>query len=232
MEYRLVIVTHGKSETLPLAVASFAEHVATKPAEVALVIDGQNEWGYGVDELLTPLRTIGYDSSPVPWIAYPTPRRRGFCRTTARAWQIAAWPGPEGVDIGYVYWLEHDFLHSQYIDLRLLAGALEEKPYLAQMSLMRQPVNEVEVAAGGLVESRPDEFEFMGRWLEHRSYWTTNPSLFPRSIAMGRSWPTQPKCEGIFTASLLADRPETRFGVWGNGEPRVEHIGQRDGFGY
>lgn len=150
----------------------------------------------------------------------------GFCVASGRAWDAAITEG-----VNYVFWLEHDFIFQRHVDLRTLAEKLEADTQLAQMSLMRTASSVDEMNAGGLYELRKGEYEERGGWLEHRSYFTTTPSLMRRQFMVENRWPTYPSgCEGRFGIDLLA-RGYT-FGVWGDGQPWVEHIGQRTGFGY
>ncbi len=77
----------------------------------------------------------------------------GYCSACEVGWEIAA---ESGVD--FVYWLEYDFLHERPVNLLHLAWVLLKHTAVAQMSLMRQPVNEQEVKAGGIVKASPDGF--------------------------------------------------------------------------
>ena len=83
----------------------------------------------------------------------------------------------------------------------------------------------------------PDDFVEVGvpnvRWLEHRRFFTTNPSLYRRSLCW-TGWPDTDHSEGAFTTQLLED-PELRFAYWGsrNSGEWCEHIGhERAGTGY
>lgn len=138
----------------------------------------------------------------------------------------------------YVFHLEDDFTFNRPVDLAALATVLLEHPNLVQLALRRQPWNAEERAAGGIVEQHPDDYQACsdraGReWLEHRRFFTTNPSLYRRSLCE-RGWPDAQFSEGVFTHQLLADSA-ARFGFWG---PRgsgewVAHIGaERVGVGY
>lgn len=69
-------------------------------------------------------------------------------------------------------------------------------------------------------------------WLEHRLFFTTNPSLYRRSLA-DRRWPDAPDSERKFTDQLRADGRS--FAFWGarHDGTWVTHIGdQRVGTGY
>ena len=241
MTYRLIVLTDGRG-LLAGTLASFAAHVSPAPAEVYIHGDGEA----GVREAYDAAAHFGPALSP-NWTVGGTTERQGFCSAVAECWEEAGQPGP-----GFVYWLEDDFLHTRDVDLRELAWVLAHDAELAQIALCRGPANEHEERAGGLVASRPDEYQqetawfdkFNGPpedlrsshelverpWLRHRSYWTTNPSLFRKALAAAHPWPAVPKCEGLFGASLR--QIGFSFGLWGSGEPWVDHVGHRQGKGY
>lgn len=146
----------------------------------------------------------------------------------------------------HIFHVEQDFTFPQPINLPAMVRVLDAHPELAQMALRRQAWNHAERAAGGIVEQHPDaytdryDYALDASWLEHRMFFTTNPSIYRRSL-MTVGWPDCPRSEGMFTAKLLADgtpeaRPdEVRFGYWGRryDNPAVAHIGyQRTGTGY
>jgi hypothetical protein len=217
MRYRLVVLTQPHSPTLAATLESFREHVTPAPTDEVLVEDGQP----------------ATDAALWMGMRVCTGKPQGFCGATAVAWEAARSNRGETVD--YVFHLEEDFTFTRSVNLDAIAHVLSLDWRIAQMALMRQPVNPTEVAAGGLVESRPHTFtprwdEQGNQWLEHNAYWTTNPSLIPVSIPRSFEWPLVPECEGRFT-QLLRDGGY-RFGVWGTGETWVRHTGERRGFGY
>lgn len=160
--------------------------------------------------------------------------RRGFGGAIGHAWSRLL----ERSDAEFVFHLEADFLFSRPVDLIEILRVLSERPHLAQMALRRQPWNPDEWAAGGIVEQHPDDYTEVtdGRatWLEHRRFWTTNPSLYRRSLC-ARGWPAGPQSEGRFGLRLFEEDPAARSGFWGartSGE-WCEHIGHaRAGTGY
>lgn len=223
MKYRLIVITHGADETTNMlldTLAWFEEMVTPRPAERILIEDGPRK-------------------QDMEWRGsrFWSDRPLGFCVSAARAWECAAAPGVE-----WVYWLEHDFKHTRPVHLPDLAEALTLGGKVAQMSLMRQAVNPQEIRAGGVVEVEPDAFvpklvvskrveRARLEWLEHGRYWTTNPSLFRREIAVENEWPSvKQECEGHHTIRLREQGYS--FGIWGDGTPWVEHVGERSGFGY
>jgi hypothetical protein len=215
VNYRLVVLTHGEGETLEAALDSFGEMVSPAPSELCVLRDGPGH-------SYIPRWAPRFSCRQIAAVAV------GFCRATGACWDVAA---AAGVD--YVFHLEHDFTFLQRLDLRELAQVLDTNPRLAQMALMRGAVNDQEIAAGGLFESRAREYVPHGEpaWLEHTSYFTTNPSLMRRQFVADNPWPEHgERCEGLFGMELVARG--YRFGVWGSGEPWCNHIGVRTGFGY
>ena len=163
--------------------------------------------------------------------------RAGFGGAIQRAWGSV----PEGVN--WIFHLEDDFLFNEPVRLGDMQELLVRFPYLVQVALLRQAWSEEERVAGGLVEQDYDSYEQMAArslddshtiyWFEHRKFFTTNPSLYRRSLTE-RGWPDGAHSEGLFSVSLFED-PELRsayFGVKDQG-PLVEHIGaQRQGTDY
>jgi hypothetical protein len=68
--------------------------------------------------------------------------------------------------------------------------------------------------------------------LRHRSFFSTNPSLLRRDFMVENPWPAdgEPFCEGRFGLELV--QKGYSFGIWGDGDIWVDHIGRREGFGY
>jgi hypothetical protein len=115
---------------------------------------------------------------------------------------------------------------------------LEFRPQLMQLALLRQPWNEAEIEAGGIIQQNPDAFEQHQfgdsiYWNEHTEFFTTNPSLYRTSMIHEFQWPTGRRSERKF--SDMALQAGWKFGYWGHkdGNPWVEHIGdERVGTGY
>lgn len=231
LQYLLVILTHGrhgKWDTFERTLGSFLEHVSPRPSKLYIHQDGAGTPHY-----------YGEGGLPSPLASHQSEKTIGYCAATAKAWQYAsAEPFP------YVFWLEHDFIFLREVDLHALALVLESDQRIAQMALVRGPANPAEEEAGGLIASRPGEFDAMcggydgkfvhptAPWLRHRSFFTTNPSLMRREFMQRNPWPTdgQELCEGRYGIELVQRGYE--FGYWGEGEQWVEHIGVRSGMGY
>lgn len=121
-----------------------------------------------------------------------------------------------------IFLTEDDFVFDRDVDLDDLAGPIIRDPYLRQMALLRQPVFARE--ASGILGWDPDDFRAVDGHMEHRLFWTMNPSLFRRTIA-DVEWPSRSSSERAFGDIILRD-PKARVGIWGDGSTWVTHIGE------
>jgi len=169
--------------------------------------------------------------------------RQGCAGAFQSVWKQIA----ENTNAKFVFLIEQDFRFIRPIPFDSMMALLDERPYLAQVALLRQPWNSEEKRAGGIVEWHPEWYVDMedntGRkWLEHRNF-TTNPCLFRRSL-LDIPWPDHTPdaySEGIFSHRIhTTGTPETagenvRCAYWGarGSGTWVEHIGyNRIGTGY
>lgn len=135
----------------------------------------------------------------------------------------------------YVFATEDDFVYPRPVDLRPMIAALQDEPHLAQIALLRDAFYQDERETGGILGWPEPAFTRIGQngtsRLEHRLFWTANPSIFSRSIT-ATPWPTGKHSETLFGQALLKDE-RTRFAFWGSGEEWTKHIGAvRAGTGY
>lgn len=213
----LLVMTDGRRTCIERTVASARESL-TGPITRAVIHDDSGDPDY------------------TEWLAeeFPdfelvsTAGRSGFGGAIRNAW-LHLNATAENDDCRFVFHLEDDFTFNREVPLRYMATILDQHPELVQLALRRQPWNDTERIAGGVVEVAPTEFvengDYGHAWLEHRRFFTTNPSLYRRSLTW-RGWPAGGQSEGMFTAQLLED-PLRRFGYWGaraSGE-WVHHIG-------
>lgn len=165
-----------------------------------------------------------------------TPGRSGFACAyrSARAWLRKNTTEP------FIFSTEDDFTIQQPIPLDTMRHLLDMHPELLQLALRRQAWSPEEVAAGGVVERNPEQFTdrhnvgLAAPWLAHRAFFTTNSSLFRRSL-LDVEWPEGAQSEGRFTIALRERFPDGVFGYWGEREsaPAIHHIGhERVGVGY
>lgn len=217
-----VVLTDGRRECITRSVASL-EHLRG-PVSVRMIHDDSGDPAYAA---------WLWDRFP-GWVVHSTPERSGFAGAvrSARQWLARYDRNP------YVWWHEDDFVITRTVDLPAMCDVLSDDINLVQLALRRQPWNDSERAAGGIVEQHPDayyEIRDSGRaWLEHRRFYTTNPHLTRRGVLTDTDWPTGAESEGRYGLALFAN-PRLRAGFWGardSGE-WCEHIGHtRAGTGY
>lgn len=236
MTVALLVVTDGRRHCLERMVSSFFTAYCPAPSGPVVVVDDS-----GDPEHRAWLRTT-FDAE---FVFHP--ERRGFAAAIDSGWRAVQRIAPD-----WVFHLEEDFVFERPFSVESMQEVLTARPHLIQMALKRQPCNAREAEAGGLVQAHPGQFtpcsarrpgaEFAGldvTWMEHRLWFTTNPSLY-RGDLVKRGWPQTPESEGRFTHGLLdfghlgVPADKIRFGLWGEAddEPWVTHIGERTGTGY
>lgn len=156
--------------------------------------------------------------------------RRGMAAGVQTALEVVG-------DAEYVFATEDDFVFTRTTNLEKMARILHCEPKLAQLSLKRQPVNSVEQAAGGFMQTSPGAFWDhsceSGNWVQHQTLFTFNPCLIPqRAVAAILDGTALNLLERGVTDSLL--QQGFSFGVYGTieDEPRVGHIGDVRSSGY
>jgi hypothetical protein len=222
----LVVFTDGRVDCIDQTIRSAAKNlhgsITTK-----LINDDSDDPEYRL-WLRQNFEPLGFRLIP------PAEGRQGFGGAIRHAWAHLKSETREP----FVFHLEDDFTFNRPVDLDAMAFTLVNHPNLVQLALRRQPWNDEESAAGGIVEQHPHDYtqlmdEHGAAWLEHRRFFTTNPSIYRRSL-LQRTWPEGEHSEGLFTHDLLRSE-KTRFAFWGhrNDDPWVTHIGhQRVGVGY
>lgn len=181
----------------------------------------------GDEDYRDELRDVMYPD----WEVIGTPQRAGFAGAYRSMWSwVRAYD-----DNPFVFTTEDDFRFTRDVDLTAIADVLTRHPYLTQMALRRQPWNDTERAAGGVVEVNPNAYLDCGGWLQHRLFHTTNPSLMRRDLFTTYDWPDGANSEGRFAHTVFGVDPTACAGYWGSrgsGE-WVDHIGaERVGRGY
>lgn len=215
----LLVLTDGRDEVLAQTIESARTHLWGPVSRHVMHTDAGDEHRTHLVGTYPDWEVIGG-------------QRRGFGGAIDRAWRYVAWGTQR-----YVFHLEDDFVFNRGIDLGAMAKVLDEHLHIAQLALRRQPWNDDEKQAGGIVEQWPGEYtdrEQNGyRWLEHRLFWTTNPSLF-RTSRCRLGWPSGKHSEGIYSRQVF-ENLEVVSAFWGardSGEA-VTHIGDaRVGVGY
>lgn len=222
MSIVLLVMTDGRRDCIGRTLASLEENVSG-PIDRRIIHDDSGDRGYRawLAETFPGFAVIGGGT------------RAGFGAAIDRAWALISHL-PER----WVFHVEDDFLFDRAVDLAELAAVLDANPDLVQLALRRQAWSHAEQVAGGIVEQHPADYsdhvdEAGRRWLEHRRFFTTNPTLYRRALCT-LGWPHGRDSEGRFSRRLFTD-PQWRSGFWGarDSGPWVTHIGhQRVGMGY
>jgi hypothetical protein len=198
----LAMTTDGRRSCIERTIPSLLDHVGPLDGP-RLIFDDSGDADYRA-WLRAKFRALGFE-------VVGAGARRGQGRAVAKAWR---WLDRELVDnprgrppAKYAFWCEDDFIFERTVDLDEWRDVLDAHPYLAQIALVRQAWFPGEVAAGGIVERDPGDYERRERWLEHRRCFTLNPMLFRRSLC-ARAWPTtrRPPARGALYARPLRVR--------------------------
>lgn len=153
--------------------------------------------------------------------------RQGFGGAIQSAWDFM-----KDYDFDHIFHLEDDFIFNRDVPVNEMARVLEDNPSVYQMALRRQAWSSEEKQAGGVIERWPESFHQQEGWISHRLFFTTNPSLYRKSLIETRPYPNVKDSEGHFSQSIITSDPEAQFGYWGQktDSPWVNHIGtQRKG---
>lgn len=219
----LLVITDGRPDYLPRTIASARDQLAGDITERWLYDDsGDLEHRRALASEYPDFRVFGHKRG-----------RQGFGGAIRAAWDHL--DGRTGAD--FIFHLEDDFTFNRPVDLDRLGRLLMRHPRIAQVALRRQPWNVHERTAGGVVELHPDwfvdAFDDDDEWLEHVAFWTTNPSLYRRTLIRSVQWPAGRRSEGMFTQEMRARGAVfAYYGARDSGE-WVTHIGEeRNGVGY
>lgn len=229
----VLITTDGRTHYLDRTIASFESMVTGSFAQLLIHDDSGDPAVHNSIRLHAP-----------DWGLVTTPGRSGFAGSRRHAWDHLR----RHCQSPWVFMLEDDFTFNRPVDLGAMLPIMRRNQHLTQMAFRRQGWNGPEIEAGGVVELRPDEFEDHSdvvwdldqpvagtdtmtlarreRWLEHRLFWTSNPSLF-RLRLTDNEWPDGLYSEAEFCNRIFTEHPEWRSGYWGprTDGPWVHHIG-------
>lgn len=160
----------------------------------------------------------------------------GFCGAIREGWELLR---GSLVEFDYVFHLESDFRFLAPFDLGLMAAILDAHPWLSQVALKRGPHGSE--PEGGFMAAWPDQWDnrsFRYSGVEHpycvqTAFFTTNPSLYKRSLVEVFDWPEAPACEQGFAHMLFTEGYDGGAYLGHTTDtPLVEHIGTRTGQGY
>lgn len=129
----------------------------------------------------------------------------------------------------YVFHLEEDFRFREPFSVARMARILEARADVCQVALQRSPINDAEIRAGAVVKQW--DFEAHGDWTETPCNFTTNPSLYRRSLVTEHDWPEAPECEGSFSFELAMLGYRSAW-LGAPGHVGIDHVATREGVGY
>ena len=152
--------------------------------------------------------------------------RRGLAGAVQSAWSSVS------KDADYIFHLEDDFIFNKELDIDVLIELLESKDNLAQMALVRAPVNPPEENVGGFVFQNLQDYHQRDGFFDHQRLFTLNPSIYKKSLT-DIGWPDRGG-ESDFTSKLHGIDGSYCFGFIGNiyDKPYVTHIGGRRSEGW
>lgn len=211
MKIALIVFTDGRRQYIHDTIVS-AEQLLKGPIGPKIIFDDS-----GSEENHQWLK----DNFPEFDVSYKK-TRQGFGGAINSAWDHS-----KKYEFDYLFHLEDDYLFNREIPLESMVEVLRYNPNVYQMALRRQAWNTEEINAGGVIERWPEEFHQQDGWISHRRWFTSNPSLYRRSLIEEREYPTAKDAEGWFSISLINSSPEVQFGYWGQktDPPWVTHTG-------
>ena len=192
-------------------VPSLIEHVG--PIDTLILVNDTGDRGYG--------DWLGWTFKQFDEIVNH-PQRLGLAGALRSAWTTALEYGPD-----YVFHVEGDFTFNCDVDLGGMVRILDANPMLSQVSLKRQPVNDVEIAAGGYMETSPGAYTQQDGYVAQSLCYTFNPHIAPADvIRLCLSEPNDGLERGITDTLLFYN---FHFGIYGRikDAPRIHHIGEK-----
>jgi hypothetical protein len=151
----------------------------------------------------------------------------GYIGSVQRLWRYIS----TRVRADFVFLAEDDFLYVKNVDLPAMMRVLAGNRSLRQIALLREAAYAREREPGDHILSwNRDSFTMMSNnrgddWMEHRNFWTMNPSLIRRDVIVNNPWPTQANSERLFGDRVLAEK-SARVAFWGAGDAWLRHIGE------
>lgn len=210
----LVVMTDGRTEYIDETIISAYHHLKGPIAEMWMHDDsGDEDHRQWLQRRFPSFTQIGRGP------------RRGFGGAYDFAWKTLATQS----QANYFFFLEDDFTFNKEIPLDAMVRVLEENPHVYQMALKRQAWSSEEIRVGGFMERWPESFHQQNGWVSHKLFFTTNPSLYRRSMIETRTYPNVKDSEGHFSQSIITSDPDAQFGYWGQktDAPWVTHTGKQ-----
>jgi hypothetical protein len=212
----IIVHTDGRREFIEKSIPSLEAAILGNVVKRAIYDDsGDPAYKAWLREKFEPL---GY------YVVGPD-NRVGYTKSMSLMWEYLT----NRCTSRWVFLAEDDFTYDVPVDLTKMSNILRRHPHLRQLALLRHPYYPRELEAGSIIKEHPEDYEAKtdgeDRWLEHRLYFTANPSLFERSLTSREPWPVGvASSERVYTDRLNKD-PNSRMAYLGHGEEVVTHIG-------
>jgi hypothetical protein len=220
-EVALVVHTGGAPETwaqrsayLRTSLASLNEHLVLPRWERRVI---WSDWG---DRFRAELEDIAAEHGfYLPQRLTPE-HRLGYTASMQAKWRYIG----SIVKAPYVLATEDDFTLDRDVDVAAMTAILDARPKVAQVALLRQSISARERQPGTLLGYPCDSFERHDGWMEHRHFFTCNTSVFRRTLAAERPWPTGQHSEAVYGRALFGSGMVSA--LLGSGEQHITHIGE------
>lgn len=148
----------------------------------------------------------------------------GLAGAVREAWRLAL-----HTDCDYLLHIEEDFTFPAGIPVAEMVKVAERSPHLAQVVLKRQPWNDTEKQAGGIIEAAPHAYRQRLGFVEHTEIFSLNPCIIPRRV-LELGWPDGNEAE--FTIRLLDLGYRFAFFGYTADPPRCIHLGNERAAGW
>lgn len=223
----LLIMTSGRKKYLEETMDSFDLNVGMQSISRVVINDDS-----GNEDFTQWLHDTFWDAEIIS-----SGKPSGFGGAIRRAWKyLKETKQPEDK---YIFHLEEDFTFNEIISIEDMKKDMADS--VVQSALKRQPWNQAEIEAGGVMELNPSAYKQQGNNFHHRLFFTTNPSLYRYDLVNG-GWPQDPYSEGKFWHGILSEglpynnlNPDLLQCIYYRGyKELVTHIGvdRANGFGY
>lgn len=221
MNVAFILRCDGRREYIEQTVQSVIQHVKAPRFTYGVIIDDSGDPSYAswLDETFPFLECLHH------------PQRLGLGGCFRSALEVVM-----GTDADYAFMCEDDIPLLSDTILTPMADILDAHPNLAQLMLMRDPVNTEEIAAGGVYQLTPDEFTECTNgtdyFVTHKRWFGFNPHLIKRTVIEHILANATNFLELGVTDAL---KPVGyQFGYWGriSDPPRCQSIGVTRSSGY
>lgn len=212
-----ITLTDGRKDLIKKTIPCWQENISSNFSNKIIIDDsGDNNYRLWLKKTFKSFDIVPVDKE-----------RAGYVEAMRKVFSVA-----REANSPYVFHLEDDFLIKKEFDLNNFTSVLDQNSNLVQMSFLRDPWYENEIRDGGTLRTLVKHGKKISRaknknfdWMEHRIFWTCNPSVYPLRIT-DEEWPDRKHSEFYFGRSLFSDK-KNKSAVWGkwSDKPLITHTG-------